>query len=233
MVKKSLQIAGLVLSFKIIKFWLGGDIIIPDLRFLLISIPGIVIAVTIHEYIKSLVAHKLGDKGIRGQKRLAPNPLRHIDPLGGLLMLFFGYGWANPVRLSVFPPSVRKKAAVIIFLMPFLVNVLLGAAFAIARRLVINHFVPLPGTDLQTLAIVSQILRQAAIFNISFAFFNILPIHPMDGMHLISGFSPMTGMKIALREKILQLFVVFAIVMGFAAMVFDPAVAAFLNIVTQ
>jgi len=178
-----------------------------------------------HEYIRSLTAYKLGDKRIKDelkkQGRLSPNPLKHMDPLGGLFMLFFAYGWSNPPRTHfVFPR--HKQAAVIVFLMPFLVNIALGAAFALARQLFISHFVPMPDVNLNTIIIIAEILRQGAIYCISFALFNLLPIYPLSGFSLVSALSPETGLKLAQAEKFLQILLVFAIIMGFAAMIFDP-----------
>jgi len=200
-----------------------------DIRGLLFSIPGVIIAVTIHEYVKSLTAYQLGDKAIKEQRRLFPNPFRHMDPLGTIFMLLFGYGWANPVRIKVFAPAIRKKAVTIIVLMPFFVNVLVGAAIAIAHGLIILHFVGQPNTNLNQLFIILEILRQAAVFNISFAFFNLLPIFPLDGMMLVTAYSPIAGMKLAQSEGALQIGLIFAIIFGIAAMVFDRIVVLLLG----
>ena len=204
-------------------------VIFLDIRALLFSIPGVIIAVTIHEYVKSLTAYQLGDKAIKEQKRLFPNPFRHIDPLGAIFMLLFGYGWANPVRIKVFPPAIRKKAITIIVLMPFFVNVLVGAALEIARGLIILHFAGQPGANLNQLITILEILRQAAVFNISFAFFNLLPIFPLDGMMLITAYSPIAGMKLAQSEGALQIGLIFAIIFGIAARIFDRIVILLLG----
>jgi len=196
---------------------------------LLFSIPGVVIAVTIHEYVKSLVAYRLGDKAIKEQRRLFPNPFRHMDPLGAIFMLLFGYGWANPVRIAVFPPALRRKAAVIIVFMPFFVNILIGASIAITHGFIIMHFDGQPVANIELLQSILEILRRAAIFNISFAFFNLLPIFPLDGMMLVTAYSPKAGMKLAMAEGALQIALIFAIIFGIAAMAFDPIVRLFLG----
>jgi len=188
------------------------------------SIPGIIIAVTLHEYIKSLTAYKLGDTGIKNQGRLAFNPLKHMDILGSIFMLFFGYGWGNPVRFSPFSFTDRKKGMLIIFVMPFLFNILLGAVFFFAYRLFLTNLSLFTFLSHEALIIVAGILMRAAIFNISFAFFNLIPVYPLDGVHLVSAFAPMFGVKIAQREKILQILLAFFIIFGFADRVFGPLV---------
>lgn len=192
-----------------------------DLRSILISIPGVIIAVTLHEYVKSLTAYKLGDKNIKSQGRLAPNPFKHMDVLGSLFMLFFSYGWANPVRLSPFAFTNRKKAMVIIFLMPFLANFIFGSLAAMALPFLI-YYSQFTDISFDTLIILVEILRRIAVFNISFAFFNLVPIYPLDGNLLISGFSPMAAIKLAQTEKILQIVLAFAIILGLVATIFDP-----------
>ena len=193
------------------------------------SIPGIIIAVTLHEYIKSLTAYKLGDTNLRNQGRLAFNPLKHMDVLGGIFMLLFGYGWGNPVRFSPFSFTDRKKGMIIIFVMPFLFNILLGAVFFFAYRLFLTNIDLFTFFNHQILIIISGILLRAVIFNISFAFFNLIPIYPLDGVHLVSAFAPMFGVKIAQREKVLQILLAFFIIFGFAERVFGPLVRLILG----
>jgi len=152
-----------------------------------------------------------------------------MDPLGSIFMVIFGYGWANPLRVAVFPPAIRKKAVTIIVLMPFLINIIFGAAIAIGRMFVIMHFAEMPGTNINTLIVVTEIMRQAAIYNISFAFFNLLPIFPLDGSMLVTAYSPIAGMRLAQSEGILQIALIFAIIFNIAAMVFDPLVSLTFN----
>ena|GEM_PF-1081906 len=200
-----------------IKKW-GDEILNINIPNLLMAIPGIIIAITLHEYVKSLTAYRLGDKNVKTQGRLALNPFKHMDILGGLFLLFFGYGWANPVRLQPFSFADHKKSMLFIFLVPFLTNFIVGTAFAIAARLFAANF--------EQLAII---LLFGAMYNFSFALFNLIPIHPMDGIHLLGAIKPMWAVKISQREKILQIFLAFFIVMGFAHMVFGSVVTALMD----
>ena len=67
---------------------------------LLISIPGVLVAITFHEFAHAFVADKLGDDTARREGRLSLNPLDHLDPIGSLLLLFAGFGWGKPVHVN-------------------------------------------------------------------------------------------------------------------------------------
>ena len=76
------------------------------LQNIIFMIPAILIGFTFHEYAHAKVADKLGDKTPRFQGRLNLNPINHLDPLGTLLILFCGIGWAKPVQVN---PSAFKN----------------------------------------------------------------------------------------------------------------------------
>lgn len=204
-------------------------IFIFNLSAILMSIPGVIIAVTLHEYAKSLAAFKLGDENVKKQGRLAPNPLKHMDPLGSIFMLIFGYGWANPLKLTRFSFANRKQAMIIIFIVPFLVNIIVGTVFAVCYQLFFLNFVSLGNPNFQIMLNIALILQRVAILNFSFAFFSLIPIYPLDGAQLLATLSPMAGLKIAQAEKILQILLAFVIILGGATFVFGPLV----NIIMQ
>ena len=190
---------------------------------ILISIPGVIIAVTLHEYTKSLVAYKLGDTNIKAQKRLAPNPLKHMDILGSIFLVVFRYGWASPVRLAPFSYKSRQKAMLLIFVMPFLANIIAGAALAIAGNIFAANMLQLAGTfSMQALSNIRMVLFFAALTNISFALFSLIPIYPLNGIHLLWAIKPTWAVKMSQYEGILKLALVFFIIIGFAGQVFTP-----------
>ena len=67
---------------------------------LLYTIPGVLIAITVHEYAHALAAYKLGDDTAKSQGRLTLNPFNHADPIGMLMLLFVGFGWGRPVQID-------------------------------------------------------------------------------------------------------------------------------------
>jgi len=190
---------------------------------ILMAIPGVIIAVTLHEYTKCLVAYKLGDTGLKTQGRLAPNPLKHVDILGGIFLVVFGYGWASPARLTPFSYKDRRSAMLLIFVMPFLVNIIVGATFAIGANLFLLNTHYLADTfSLHTLTDITTILHLIAVYNISFALFSLIPIYPLNGAHLLWALKPTWAVKMSQYEGILKMVLVFFIVLTFAAQVFNP-----------
>ncbi|MDR2183526.1 MAG: site-2 protease family protein [Clostridiales bacterium] len=200
------------------------DAFINSLGGFLTAIPGVIIAVTLHEYTKSLVAHKLGDTGIKAQGRLAPNPLKHMDILGSIFLVFFSYGWASPVRLGAFSVEARRKAMLLIFVMPFLVNIIIGMFFSVGANFFSISLAPgLLGTmSAQTLIIIGDILFFAAFYNISFALFSLIPVYPLNGTHLLWAIKPAWAVKVSQYEGILKLVLVFFIILTFASQIFTP-----------
>ena len=74
---------------------------------LLASIPGVLIAITFHEFAHGFVAYKLGDNTAKNEGRLSLNPLDHLDPIGSLMLLFAGFGWGKPVHVN--PRNYTRK----------------------------------------------------------------------------------------------------------------------------
>jgi len=190
---------------------------------ILMAIPGVIITVTLHEYTKSLVAYKLGDTGVKTQGRLAPNPLKQMDILGSIFLVVFAYGWASPVRLVPHSFKDRKQAMMLIFVMPFLVNFIVGAIFAIGAGIFSRNAMHLADMlDMQTLITIATILRLTAIYNISFALFSLIPIHPLNGTHLLWAIKPTWAVKMTQYDGFLKLGLAFFIILGGAAWVFHP-----------
>jgi len=183
----------------------------------------VIIAVVLHEYVKAHVARKLGDGGIVPAGRLSFNPKKHIDPLGGIFMLLFGFGWANPVKLSPFHYKDRKKAMLLIFAIPFIVSMLLGMLFFMITVLWFDVYILGHESTLLQEYIGIALLLTARI-NIGFALINLLPVYPFDGSILLSGLSPMAGAKMAQIERTVQIIVALLIIFGFASMIFNPLI---------
>jgi Zn-dependent protease len=154
-----------------------------DFERIIISIPGIIIGFTIHEYCHALAACKLGDVTAKEDGRLTLDPIKHIDIIGLIFIIFAGFGWAKPVQ---FNPDMLKKPnrdkAIIAAAGPFS-NLLLG----IILILVIKGLWILPVGDEKTIGIVNFIaetLYYWAFTNIGLFVFNVFPIPPLDGSHI-------------------------------------------------
>ncbi|WKY43870.1 site-2 protease family protein [Eubacteriaceae bacterium ES2] len=136
---------------------------------LLLSLPGILLAISFHEMAHGFAADAMGDPTPKLAGRLTVNPLKHIDPLGLLSMLLFRFGWAKPVPINPLNFKDRKKGMIIVSLAGILTNLLLGF-LAMATYFIV---VPLQNEVLMT------IIYYIYIYNIVFAVFNLLPIPPL------------------------------------------------------
>ncbi|MBI2051857.1 site-2 protease family protein [Candidatus Roizmanbacteria bacterium] len=144
----------------------------PLLFFLYIL--ALLIAVAVHEFSHAKMADYLGDPTPRLQGRVSLNPLVHIDPIGIVFLLFFGFGWGKPVMFDPFNlRNPRRDAALISFAGPFSNFVL-----AIFLSLILRMFISFP---------FSVFLVPIIYLNVILGVFNFLPVHPLDGFKMVGG----------------------------------------------
>ena len=155
------------------------------IQMLLLMIPGLLLAVTVHEVAHGWVADRLGDPTARLAGRLTLNPVPHIDPLGALAFVLAGFGWARPVPVDArnLRRPIRDMAWVAAagplsnFVMAFVGLVLL----VLTSQFVQSPFIARP---------VVGMLRFVYTFNLGLAIFNLIPLPPLDGGHFLPYFFP-------------------------------------------
>ncbi len=142
-------------------------------------LPGIILGLTIHEFSHAYIANKSGDSTSKDQGRVTMNPLKHIDPLGFILLLFAGFGWAKPVQFNEKnlrnPEKDIMKIAVAGPISNALLAIVLSWVFALIFK--IN-----PGISY---SVTAEIFIYAIYINWGLFIFNLLPIPPLDGSHLL------------------------------------------------
>ena len=150
----------------------------------IIYLISILTAISIHEFSHALAADYLGDPTPRLQGRLKLNPLVHIDKIGMLFLLFFGFGWGKPVEFDPYNLKSPRKDAAIISLAGPSSNFIL----AIILSLLIKLFI---FSQLNFLIIIGSLIFIPMIkMNIILGVFNLLPIHPLDGFKIVGGVLP-------------------------------------------
>ena len=155
-----------------------------DLENIILRIPAILLALTIHEYAHGWVAYRLGDRTAYDAGRLTLNPIAHLDPIGTLLLLRFNFGWAKPVPVNPHLFINPKKGILYVSAAGPLSNILLALIFGFTFRFIIEfHFIP-------PYPYLIEFLRLGLAINIGIAFFNLLPIPPLDGSKIVLGFLP-------------------------------------------
>ena len=148
-----------------------------------ILVPVFLVSISFHEYAHALAATLLGDDTARKQGRLTLNPLAHVDLLGLVFLVLFSFGWANPVPFDYRNFKYPRLFAVMTALAGPLTNFIL----AFISLVIINH---IPETIFAPALYISviQILQANAWVNIMLGVFNLLPIPPLDGSHVLSVF---------------------------------------------
>ena len=140
----------------------------------IIKIPVLLFAITIHEYAHGKAALTLGDPTAKHMGRLSFNPLSHLDILGAICLFLFNFGWAKPVPVDIRYFRNIRRDVIIMSLAGPVAN--LGAAF-IAGLLI--RFLMLP------VEIYLQVLLWLILMNIGLGLFNLLPLPPLDGSHVL------------------------------------------------
>ena len=158
---------------------------------LMAFVVGIAVALSFHEASHALSAYLLGDSTAKRDGRLTLNPAAHIDPIGGLMLLMVGFGWAKPTPVD--PRYLRgnpRSGMALVSLAGPISNVVVAIAAALPIRfgLVVSDeigFRRFFGGDLVDYVVVSFVF-----WNLLIAAFNLLPVAPLDGFKVVLGVLP-------------------------------------------
>lgn len=180
----------------------------------LIVVPCLVIAIVFHEVAHGLVARMLGDPTAHDQRRLSLNPLRHVDPVGtllvpGALWLFGGplFGWAKPVPVNARRLRNPRRDMMLVAAAGPLMNLLLAAVGAVLLGWTIGFD---RSFGIGDTGLIGSALFTFILINCFLAFFNLLPVPPFDGSHILEGLLPrsMAAQFARLRQVGLLFFIV-------------------------
>lgn len=146
-----------------------------------LMLPGIVIAISFHEYAHGIVAYKLGDMTPKFQNRLTVNPAAHIDPIGFFALLFVGFGWGRPVEINPRNFKNPRRDELLVSLAGVTMNFIIAIIFAFILKL----FGSIAFTG-GMLGYIYIIIYNIIYINIVLMIFNLLPVPPLDGFGIVT-----------------------------------------------
>lgn len=208
----------------------GGHVSVMDILAQVVSVLFVIFCILpLHELAHAWVANRLGDPTARYQGRLTMNPLASVDPMGALLLLLVGFGWAKPVPVN---PNYFKKPKQGMALTALagpaanLLAALLGAVLYVAVLL----FMP-SGTLTRFLTVM---LNYYVVVNVSLAVFNFIPVPPLDGSRILGAFlSDRMLSKYYSYQNLLSTLLMILLLTGALSGPLATVQSFFLNIIVQ
>jgi len=158
-----------------------------DPRELVLRLPVVFFSLTIHEFMHAWTAWKCGDDTALRLGRVSLNPLRHLDPIGTLCLIFAPIGWAKPVPVNPYNFNKPRRDEILVSGAGVAANLSLAVILAVGMRLMLTMgYFP----ESEVAKIVLMMALQAIIINFGLFIFNLLPIAPLDGSHILGELLP-------------------------------------------
>lgn len=183
------------------------------LSFILIAIP-LLYSIIFHELAHGWVAYLMGDPTAKSLGRLSLNPLKHLDPIGTIMLFIFGFGWAKPVPVNFNQLRDRHKGMILVSAAGVITNMLLAFIALFLSRLL----------SLSPSSMPAVLLYYFAQINIILAAFNLIPLPPLDGSKILMGFASPNVQNFLFRIERYGFFIIIALLyLG----VLDPVIRFF------
>src|SRR5262245_16837306 len=194
---------------------------------LILQIPALLLAVTIHELSHALVADRLGDPTARFLGRITLNPLPHLDPLGALAFVLAGFGWAKPVPVNARNLRNPRRDMALVAVAGPISHFAVGFVGLVARKLVSQYVLGAPFLAEPLVGV----LRYVYWFNLGLAIFNLIPLPPLDGGHFLPYLFPRGSWATLHRiEQYGPVILILMIFTGATRYIMGPALAIINNL---
>ena len=191
-----------------------------NLLHIVAGLPGLLIAMVVHEYAHAQVAVWLGDFTPRLMGRLTLNPKAHIDPIGMLMLFLVHFGWAKPVQINPRNFKNPQRDDILVSLAGPFAN-FFTAFLAMAVYMILIR-VGAPVTDG-----VQVVFKMIILYNLGFGVFNLIPLPPLDGSHVLMQILPRDmAYKLAELERYSFLILIVLLMTPVLSMILIPCVSA-------
>ena len=182
---------------------------------LIAGLPGLIIALVIHEYAHAKAADVMGDFTPRMTGRLTLNPMAHIDPIGLIRLLVVRFGWAKPVMINARNFRNWRQGELLVALAGPVANLLVAFISLLAMAVLFELGMFSEGVRL--------VLSMMVLFNINFAIFNMLPLPPLDGSKVLMVLLPgRLAYKLMSLERYSFIILIFLMMTPFLTMILIP-----------
>ena len=182
---------------------------------LIAGLPGLVIALVIHEYAHAKAADVMGDFTPRMTGRLTLNPMAHIDPIGLIMLLVVRFGWAKPVMINARNFRNWRQGELLVAVAGPVANLLVAFISLLAMAVLFKLGMFSEGVRL--------VLSMMVLFNINFAIFNMLPLPPLDGSKVLIVLLPgRLAYKLMSLERYSFIILIFLMMTPFLTMILIP-----------
>ena len=150
----------------------------------ILTLPGIILGLSLHEFAHAWVSDKLGDPTPRRQGRVTVNPLAHIDWIGFAALLLVGFGWGKPVQIDPRYYKHRRRDEFLVAIAGVTMNLILAIAFSIPAKAMVKMFGGAASSDL--IYNIYLMLFYIVSINVVLMIFNLIPCPPLDGWGIIT-----------------------------------------------
>jgi Zn-dependent protease len=209
--KLAVIVVGTLLIYGLVTmFASGGGILSPSRLLAVVTI--VFIALPVHEFAHAAVAVSLGDDTPRRQGRYTLNPLVHIDPMGAILILFTGFGWAKPVQWNPRNISMDVRWG----------SILVSVAGPLSNLLLAILAVGLVKSALLPSAFMNEAAQFFVWINVLLFVFNMIPVPPLDGSHILFALLPGDTYRLQMQLSQFGFLILLAVIFLFDEIIFVP-----------
>lgn len=197
-----------------------------ELLQLLLTLPGVIIALTFHEFAHAWMANKMGDDTPRNQGRLNLNPLSHIDPFGFAMLIFAHFGWGKPVEIN--PRNFNRKMSMsaqeaLVAVAGPIMNIIIAIILTIIEFSIYTFSPAFIYTRVGFIIMI--MIEMAIVVNIGLGVFNLVPLPPLDGSKVLMHFLPYNAkMWFTNNQNIFYMIFLIIWITGIVSYIISPVI---------